>query len=198
MRTSGRVLGRQPRQRILILQVLVDDRRVVNDFILVGQDRDLAVRIHSEEFRGLLLLLAVGAKPADSLLPGAETDACGRTSIPRIYAAGDVACSWRPSLGRAARIEHWTNASAQGATVARTILGDPRPLDEPPYVWSDQFGLRLQLVGLPEPGDRVELEGDERSFAARYLRRDGSLRAGLLANRPAEVAALRRELPVAA
>jgi 3-phenylpropionate/trans-cinnamate dioxygenase ferredoxin reductase subunit len=163
-----------------------------------GVDLRLGRPVALERLRADALLLAVGAEPADSLLPGTETDACGRTSIPGVYAAGDVATAWRPSLGRAIRIEHWTNASAQGATVARTILGDPRPLDDPPYVWSDQFGLRLQLVGLPERGDRVEIDGDESSFAARYLRPDGGLRAGLLANRPADVAALRRELPVAA
>ncbi len=145
-----------------------------------------------------LVLAAVGAEPADELVPGVATDAFGRTAIPNVYACGDVALSWRPSLGRHARIEHWTNAAGQGATVARSILGDPKPFDDLPYVWSDQFGLRLQLVGLPEPGDRVELEGDPASFEARYLAPDGGLRAALLANRPQEAATLRRELRLAA
>lgn len=145
-----------------------------------------------------VVLGAVGAQPADELLPGMATDEFGRTAIPNVYACGDVAVSWRPSLGRHVRIEHWTNAAGQGAAVARAILGDPTPFDELPYVWSDQFGLRLQLIGRPEPGDRVELEGDPESFAARYLTPGGQLRAALLANRPGEAAALRRELPFAA
>ena len=145
-----------------------------------------------------LVLAAVGAQPADELLPGVATDEFGRTAIPNIYACGDVAVSWRPSLGRHVRIEHWTNAAGQGAAVARAILGDPKPFDELPYVWSDQFGLRLQLVGRPEAGDRVELEGGPESFAARYHTPGGQLRAALLANRPREAAALRRELPLAA
>jgi 3-phenylpropionate/trans-cinnamate dioxygenase ferredoxin reductase subunit len=145
-----------------------------------------------------VVLAAVGAQPADELLPGMETDEFGRTPLPNVYACGDVAVSWRPSLGRHVRIEHWTNAAGQGAAVARAILGDPTPFDELPYVWSDQFGLRLQLIGRPEPGDRVELEGDPESFGARYLTPGGELRAALLANRPGEAAVLRRELRFAA
>ena len=60
---------------------------------------------------------------------------------------GDVAAQWRPSLGRRARVEHWTSAVGQGAAVAHAIAGADRPYDDVPYFWSDQFGLRLQHVG---------------------------------------------------
>jgi 3-phenylpropionate/trans-cinnamate dioxygenase ferredoxin reductase subunit len=159
---------------------------------------DLRLATSATDLDRDVVLAAVGAEPADELLPGVATDAFGRTAIPNVYACGDVAVSWRPSLGRYLRIEHWTNAAGQGAAVARAILGDPTPFDDLPYVWSDQFGLRLQLVGRPEPGDRVEIEGGPESFSARYLKPGGQLRAALLANRPAEAAALRRELPLAA
>jgi len=165
---------------------------------------DLRLGTEATDLDRDVVLAAVGAQAADDLLPGVATDEFGRTAIPNVYACGDVAVSWRPSLGRYLRVEHWTNASGQGTAVARAILGDPTPFDDLPYVWSDQFGLRLQLVGRPEPGDRVELEGGPESFTARYLSPDGRLRAGLLANRPAEVAALHRllapgcELPLAA
>lgn len=159
---------------------------------------DLRLATAAPDLAGELVLAAVGAQPADELIPGVTTDACGRTAIPNVYACGDVALAWRPSLGRHVRIEHWTNAAGQGAAVARAILGDPRPYDDVPYVWSDQFGLRLQLVGRPEPGDRVELDGDPDSFSARYVAADGRLRAALLANRPQEAATLRRALPLAA
>ena len=68
------------------------------------------------------------------------------------------------------------------------------PADEPPYFWSDQFGLRLQCVGHPEGSARVELDGSVDTFRARYVDRNGRLVAALLANRPRETAALRREL----
>lgn len=159
---------------------------------------DLRLATPATELNGDVVLAAVGALPADELLPGVATDECGRTAIPNVYACGDVAMSWRPSLGRYVRIEHWTNAAGQGTAVARAILGEPKPFDDLPYVWSDQFGLRLQLVGRPDAGDRVELEGDRDSFAARYVTPDGQLRAVLLANRPTEAAAWRRELPLVA
>ena len=82
----------------------------------------------------------------------------------------------------------------QGATVAAAIMNQELPADEPPYFWSDQFGLRLQCVGHPEGSARVELDGSVDTFRARYVDRNGRLVAALLANRPRETAALRREL----
>lgn len=143
-----------------------------------------------------VLLVAVGAAPAGELVgvDAIRTDACGRTEMPDVYACGDAAASWRPSLGQHARMEHWTSAAGQGAAVARTILDEPEPYDDIPYFWSDQFGLRLQHVGHPDGWARVELNGESDSFSARYYREDGCLVAALLVNRRAEVGAARREL----
>jgi 3-phenylpropionate/trans-cinnamate dioxygenase ferredoxin reductase component len=143
-------------------------------------------------------LVAVGAEPAGELVEadrgGIPTDACGRTALPGVYACGDVASAWRPSVSRRVRVEHWTAAAGQAASVARAILGEERPYDDLPYFWSDQFGLRLQHVGHAEDWAAVEIEGDPDSFTARYLDGGGRPLAALLANRPREVAALRREL----
>ena len=147
-------------------------------------------------------LVAVGVAPEVDLhgdpRDGIETDACGRTALPGVYACGDVAAAWRPSLAARLRVEHWTSAAGQAAAVAHAILGRERPYDDLPYFWSDQFGLRLQHVGHAHEWAAVELEGDESSFAARYLDREGRPLAGLLANRPREVGLLRRELAGAA
>ncbi len=143
-------------------------------------------------------LVAVGAEPATELIgdlrSGIRTDACGRTVIPGVYACGDVADAWRPSIGRHLRVEHWTSAAGQGAAVAHAILGRERPYDDLPYFWSDQFGLRLQHVGHAEEWARVEVEGNPDSFVARYVDRAGRVVAALLANRPREIGAVRREL----
>jgi 3-phenylpropionate/trans-cinnamate dioxygenase ferredoxin reductase subunit len=141
-------------------------------------------------------VVGIGVEPATELLtPGAvETDASGRTHRSDVYACGDVAAWWRPTLGAHRRVEHWTSAAGQARAVARSILGWPETYDEPPYFWSDQFGLRLQYVGHAKDWTIVELEGDERSFVARYLRQDGADAAALAVNRPREVAALRRAL----
>ena len=148
------------------------------------------------------VLVGIGAEPAGELLAGDRggipTDASGRTAIPDVYACGDVASAWRPSLSRHVRVEHWTSAAGQAGAVARTILGHEHPYDDLPYFWSDQFGLRLQHVGHAEEWDSVELDGGPDSFAVRYLDRQGRLLAALLANRPREVAAMRRDLAGAA
>lgn len=118
------------------------------------------------------VLVAVGAEPARELVrPGFE-------------ACGDV-------VGGPG---HWTTAAADGVTTARRILGlEPQPI-QPPFFWSDQFGLRLQLVGDPRGAAAVECDGSDESFTARYVDRHGRLVAALAANRSMEIAAFRRQL----
>jgi 3-phenylpropionate/trans-cinnamate dioxygenase ferredoxin reductase subunit len=127
------------------------------------------------ELRADAVLVGVGVTPAGELLP--------ERPVAHVHLAGDV-------VGPG----HWTAAAFDGAAAARAILGLPAPLPQASYVWSDQFGLRLQMVGMPQPDDALELDGEGDSFAVRYLDETGSVRAALLANRPAEAAALRRHL----
>ena len=141
-------------------------------------------------------VVGVGAEPAGELLGGREieTDASGRTEYEDIYACGDVASSWRPSLGRRLRMEHWTSAAGQAAAVARTILGEESVHDDVPFFWSDQFGLRLQYVGFASDWAKIEIDGDGDSFSVRYFDEEERLLAALVANRPGELATLRREI----
>ena len=93
---------------------------------------------------------------------------------------------------------HWTSAAADGVAAARGILGlDPLPAAAP-FFWTDQFGLRIQLVGDTRAAGAVEIEGDDSEFVARFSSTDGRLVAALAANRPREVASLRAELALAA
>jgi 3-phenylpropionate/trans-cinnamate dioxygenase ferredoxin reductase subunit len=124
-------------------------------------------------------LVAVGVEPELGLLPGCPDG--------RVHPCGDV-------VGPG----HWTSAARDGVAAAHRIMGLEPPPPQPHYVWSDQFGLRLQLVGEPSRTAAVELDGCDRSFTARYRDEHGRLVAALLANRPHEVAVLRRELPLAA
>jgi len=206
--------GRGPLERVLGREV---GALLVDRYRAHGVDVRLGARVtrFRADGRGRLreVVLSDGARlPSDAALVGLgaipecppvsglaagggiATDACGRTSIPSVYACGDVASAWRPSLGRRLRIEHWTNAAAQGAAAARAILGDEQPHDEAPYFWSDQFGLRLQYVGHADKWASVEIEGERDSFTAMYRGRDGRLLASLFANRAREIAAFRREL----
>jgi hypothetical protein len=121
------------------------------------------------------VLVGIGVEPVKELLP--DRPAVG------VHAAGDV-------VGPG----HWTAAALDGAAAARRILGLPAPQAQPHYVWSDQFGMRLQVVGSPDRDGVCELEGTAESFAARYIGADGRTTAALFANRPAEAAAFRRTL----
>jgi NADPH-dependent 2,4-dienoyl-CoA reductase/sulfur reductase-like enzyme len=125
-------------------------------------------------------LVAVGVEPARELISPTQTQS--------IVVCGDAAGG--PG--------HWTSAAQSGVNAARRLLGiEPLP-SQPSFFWSDQFGLRIQLVGDPRRAVNVHIDGDEESFVARYLTRAGALAAALAANRPTAVAELRRELAFAA
>jgi NADPH-dependent 2,4-dienoyl-CoA reductase/sulfur reductase-like enzyme len=125
-----------------------------------------------------VVLVAVGVQPERGLAVEASA----------IELAGDAAGG--PG--------HWTSASNDGVAAARRILGlDPLPAVAP-FFWSDQFGLRIQLVGDTRAAVAVEIDGHDSEFLARYRSADGQLVAALAANRPREVAALRAELALAA
>lgn len=141
-----------------------------------------------------VVVVGVGASPVSPFGGAVDVDEHGRSAVPGVYACGDVASWWRPSLGRRLRVEHWTSAAGQARAVAASIAGRPEPYDEAPYFWSDQFGLRLQHVGHADAWHAVVLEGDEEAFTARYVDREGRLLAALAANRARDVPELRREL----
>lgn len=126
---------------------------------------------------------------------GFLTDARGRTTHPDVFACGDVASAWRVGLGRHARREHWTAASAGARAVAAVIAGVEPPREQEPFFWSDQFGWRLQMIGEPGSHLRAEFDDDgETGFLVRYRDAGGSLRACLAVNRPEALGSLRTEM----
>jgi NADPH-dependent 2,4-dienoyl-CoA reductase/sulfur reductase-like enzyme len=117
-----------------------------------------------------ILVVGIGAAPNDDLAAraGLETgngvlaDEALRTSDPDIFAAGDVANSFHPLLGRRVRVEHWANALNGGPAAARSMLGQAVSYDPVPYFYSDQYDLGMECAGLPSPGtyDQVLYRGD--------------------------------------
>jgi 3-phenylpropionate/trans-cinnamate dioxygenase ferredoxin reductase subunit len=137
-----------------------------------------------ERFDCDLVVVGVGVAPEVGWLEssgielrnGVVVDELSRTSLPDVYAAGDVANWFHPRLGHHLRVEHFDNAQNQGVAAARSILGKGQPYAPVNYFWSDQYDLSLQYVGHASGQDQVILRGtvEEGSWSAFYLR-DGAL-----------------------
>jgi len=130
----------------------------------VSRGRVCAVRLDDGSLLDAdLVVLGTGCAPATGWLAssgieldphdgGVVCDATLRSSLPEVYAAGDLAHV--PShlvAGELLRVGHWTHAAAQGLRAGENAV-DPahaRPFDDIPYFWSDLHGHRVQLVGVP-------------------------------------------------
>ena len=140
-----------------------------------------------------MVVVGIGVVPNDGLASaaglevsnGVITDAALRTSAPDIFAAGDVANSFLPLLGRHERVEHWANALHGGPAAARSMLGQQVEYNRVPYFFSDQYDLGMECSGLPTPGtyDQVVYRGDRHGleFIAFWLSA-GKLVAGMNVN----------------
>ena len=130
------------------------------------------------------------------LRDGVVCDAFCAAGPPGVYAAGDLA-RWPHELyGEQVRIEHWTNAAEQGAAAARNLLAGPgngTPFAPVPFVWSDQYKDRIQILGRVRGDDPVEVvlgSTQERKFVALY-HHDGIVSAALGLNLPKPLMAYR-------
>ena len=121
---------------------------------------------------GILPEVELAAEAGLTVENGIAVDEHGRTEDSSIFAAGD--CTNHPNalLDRRLRLESVQNAVSQGKAVAGAIIGKLAPYTEVPWFWSDQFDLKLQIVGLSDPTDEVVIRGsmEERKFSACYLR----------------------------
>jgi len=148
-----------------------------------------------------VVVVGVGVLPADELAlaaglrcdNGIVTDEYCRTSDEAIWAAGD--CANHPSrhYGRRLRLESVDNAFEQGTTVAHNLLGTPTPHDRVPWFWSDQYDLKLIIVGVSSGFDTLVTRGapGARSFSICYLRA-GELVALDSVNQPKDQMAARK------
>jgi len=153
------------------------------------------------EYPADLVVIGVGVAPADELARatglecenGVVTDAYCRTADEAIYAAGDCASQLNRRYGRHLRLESVDNAFEQGTTVALNLLGTPTPHDKLPWFWSDQFDLKLVIVGIAHGYDATVVRGAPatRSFSVCYLR-GGELIAIDSINAPKDQMAARR------
>jgi len=157
------------------------------------------------EYAADLVIAGVGVAPADELARaaglecenGVVTDVHCRTADEAIYAAGDCASHLHRQYGRHLRLESVDNAFEQGTTVALNLLGTETVHDKVPWFWSDQFDLKLIIVGVGAGYDTAIVRGSPatRSFSVCYLR-GGELVALDSINTPKDQMAARKLIAV--
>jgi 3-phenylpropionate/trans-cinnamate dioxygenase ferredoxin reductase subunit len=121
---------------------------------------------------------------------------CQAVGAPEVWAVGDVARWHNDLFDEEMRVEHWTNAVEQAMAVAVNITGERTPYAPVPYVWSDQYDSKIQIVGRPGAADHVEVPigaFDDRKFVA-LTHRDGRLTGAVGLDEPRKVMRFKRLL----
>jgi 3-phenylpropionate/trans-cinnamate dioxygenase ferredoxin reductase subunit len=169
----------------------------------LDEGRADVVLADGRSFPADIVLVGIGALPNVELAlaagldcdNGIVVDEFAVTSDPVIVAAGDCTNHPNPLFGRRLRLETVHNAVEQGRTAGATIAGRELPYIQAPWVWSDQYDLRLQSVGLHDEHDRTVLRGDPRDarFSLFYYQGEKLLAVNSI-NQPLIFGAVRRLL----
>ncbi|MEA2213236.1 MAG: 3-phenylpropionate/trans-cinnamate dioxygenase ferredoxin reductase component [Solirubrobacteraceae bacterium] len=146
-----------------------DGRSIACDFVLVG----VGVIPRTQ------LAAAAGAKIENGVVVNHHL----RTTVPDVFAAGDVANAWHPFYRRNIRVEHWANALNQGPAAAHAMLEHDLSYDRLPYFFSDQYEIGMEYSGYATDWDEIIYRGavDSGEFIAFWLK-DHRVIAGMNVN----------------
>ena len=186
----ARVLGDEAGQVLAAIHREKGVELITEDSVdaLEGSGRVARVRTRKNRvFECDLVVAGIGIVPNAELLAaagaqvdnGVLVDEYCRTSLPDVFAAGDVTNHLHPIFGRL-RVEHWNNGYQHGRAAARVLLGRREPYDYIHTFWSDQYEHVIEYVGFAASWDRLVFRGrpDSRKFLAFYLK-DGIVRAAM-------------------
>ncbi len=157
---------------------------------------------NGQSFPADFVVIGIGLVPSTELAEkaglnvddGIVVDEASRSSDPDIYAIGDCAMhAHHGFLRRKIRLESVPNALEQARAAAASITGRPIPEATAPWFWSDQYDLKLQMVGLSEGYDELVIRGktESSSFTGFYLK-EGVIIAADAVNRPGDFMAAKR------
>ena len=177
----ARVLGDEVGQALAAIHRDKGVELVLEDSVAALEGSDRVERVRTKKGRVLpcdMVVAGIGIVPNVELLAaaGAQVDngvlvdeRC-RTSLPDVFAAGDVTNHLHPVFGRL-RVEHWNNGYQQGRAAARSLLGGAQPYDYIHSFWSDQYEHIVEYVGFATRWDRLVFRGrlETRKFLGFYL-----------------------------
>ena len=147
--------------------------------VVTGFDGEAVTLADGGRVSGDFVVIGIGVRPRTALAESAGAAVDNgvivneflETSVPGIYAAGDIAAYPEPISGERARIEHWVVAERQGEAAAANMLGERKRFDSAPFFWTEQYGVTIRYVGRASGWEAVTCEGDfdSGSFVARYF-----------------------------
>ncbi len=180
VRCNARVLRFEGRDRVR--GVICDGARLDADLVVIGI--------------GILPNIELAQSAGLPCSDGIVVDEYCQTADAHIFAAGDCSNHPNPLLQRRLRLESVQNAVEQGKVAAANLCGKREPYAEIPWFWSDQYDVKLQIVGIAEGYDQVVQRGrmQDHAFSLFYLRK-GALIAVDAVNSPREYMACRKLIP---